>query len=76
MNELKLSTFWKILLGSSILIGSLGLLAIDNLDTNISGDGIPNKPQSARIWDQATQIIAVVVFSIIIATYSGIKIFR
>ena len=73
---MKLNTFWKILLVSSILISAIGLLAIGNLNANISGDGIPNKPQSARIWDQAMQIIAVVVFSVIIAIYSGIKIFR
>jgi hypothetical protein len=50
--------------------------ALGNLDTNISGDGIPNKPQSVRIWDQIEQIIAVVVLSAITAIYSGIKIFR
>ena len=69
-------TFWKLLLVSSILIGALGLFALSNLDTNISGDGIPNKPQSARAWDQAVQIIAVVALSAITAIYSGIKIFR
>ena len=69
-------TFWKLLLVSSILIGAFGLFALDNLDTNISGDGIPNKPQSVRAWDQAVQIIAVVVISAITAIYSGIKFFR
>ena len=68
--------FWKLLLVSSILIGAFGLFVLGNLDTNISGDGIPNKPQSARAWDQAVQIIAVVVLSAITAIYSGIKIFR
>ena len=69
-------TFLKILLVSSILIGIFGLFTLGNLDTNISGDGIPNKPQSARAWDQAVQIIAVVALSAITAIYSGIKIFR
>jgi len=68
--------FWKILLVSSILIGALGLFTLGNLDTNISGDGIPNRPQSARAWDQAVQIITVVTLSAIAATYSGIKVFR
>ena len=76
MNDLNSHTFWKILLVSSILIGALGLYTLGNLDTNISGDGIPNRPQSARVWDQAVQIITVVTLSAIAAIYSGIKIFR
>ena len=69
-------TFWKLLLVSSILIGAFGLFALGNLESNISGDGIPNKPQSARARDQAVQIIAFVALSAITAIYSGIKIFR
>ena len=61
---------------ASILIGAFGLFALGNFDTSISGDGIPNKPQSARAWDQALQIIAVVALSAITAIYSGVKIFR
>jgi amino acid permease len=76
VNDLNPHTFWKLLLVSSILIGAFGLFTLGNLDTNISGDGIPNKPQSARVWDQAVQIIAVVALSAIAAIYSGIKIFR
>jgi hypothetical protein len=76
VNDLNPQTFWKLLLVASILIGALGLFALSNLDTNISGDGIPNKPQSARAWDQAVQIIAFVALSAITAIYSGIKIFR
>lgn len=73
---MKPHTFWKLLLVSSILIGAFGLLTLGNLDTNISGDGIPNKPQSTRVWDQAVQIIAVVVLAAVTAIYSGIKMFR
>jgi len=76
VNDLNTHTFWKLFLVSSILIGAFGLFALGNLDTNISGDGIPNKPQSARAWDQAVQIITVVALSVITAIYSGIKIFR
>ena len=76
MNELNPHTIWKLLLVSSMLIGAFGLISLGNLDTNISGDGIPNKPQSARNWDQAVQILAVVVLSAITAIYSGIRIFR
>ena len=76
MNDLNPHTFWKLLLVSSILIGAFGLFTLSNLDTNISGDGIPNKPQSARAWDQAVQIIVVVALSALAAIYSGIKIFR
>ncbi|EMR73875.1 hypothetical protein MCGE09_00161 [Thaumarchaeota archaeon SCGC AB-539-E09] len=76
MNDINPHTFWKILLVSSILIGAFGLLTLGNINTNISGDGIPNRPQSARAWDQAVQIIAVVTLSTIAAIYSGIRIFR
>jgi hypothetical protein len=76
VNDLNPHTFWKLLLVSSILIGAFGLFTLSNLDTNISGDGIPNKPQSLRVWDQAVQIIVVVALSAIAAIYSGIKIFR
>ena len=69
-------TFWKLLLVSSILIGAFGLFTLSNLDTNISGDGIPNRPQSARAWDQVVQIIAVIALSAITAIYSGVKILR
>jgi len=69
-------TFWKLILVSSILIGAFGLFTLGNLDANISGDGIPNRPQSVRAWDQAVQIIAIVALSAIIAGYSGIKVLR
>ncbi len=74
------NTFWKLLLISSILIGVLGVFALGNLDINISGDGIPNRPQkeppSEYPWDKAVQVIAVVALSAIAAIYSGLKIFR
>lgn len=80
MNELNSNTFWKLLLVSSILIGIFGLFSLGNLDTNISGDGIPNRPQREPPieypWDQAVQIIAVVALSAITTIYSAIKIFR
>jgi hypothetical protein len=62
------------------LIGVFGLFTLGNFDTNISGDGIPNRPQKEPPleypWDQAVQVIAVVALSVITAIYSGIKIFR
>ena len=73
---MKLDTFWKLLLVSSILVAAFGLFALSNLGTNIIGDGIPNKPQSTRIWDQGMQIISIVVISILTGIYSGIKILR
>jgi hypothetical protein len=80
VNDLNPHTFWKLLLVSSILIGAFGLFTLSNLDTNISGDGIPNRPQREPPieypWDQAVQIIATVALSAITAIYSGIKIFR
>lgn len=74
------NTFWKLLFISSILIGVLGLFTLSNLDVNISGDGIPNRPQKEPPikypWDKAVQSIAVVVISAITAIYSGVKTFR
>ena len=77
---MNIHTFWKLLLVSSILIGAFGLFALGNLDTNISGDGIPNRPQREPPieypWDQFLQIIGVVALSAITAVYSWVKIFR
>jgi len=74
------NTFWRLLLASSILIGVLGILALDDIDTNISGDGIPNRPQREPPieypWDRALQIIAVVALSAMTAIYSWVKIIR
>ena len=60
------NTFWKLLLISSILIGVLGVFALGNLDTNISGDGIPNKPQKARAH---VGLVLMVVYAVCIAAY-------
>ena len=67
---------WKLLLVTSILIGASGLLKIGSYETDISGDGIPNRPQSDRIWDQTVKTMAVVILSAIIAIYSGVKLYR
>jgi hypothetical protein len=75
VNDFNPHTFWKLLLVSSIVIGAFGLFTLGNIDRNISGDGIPNRLQSIRAWDQALQIIAIVALSAITAIYSGIRIF-
>ena len=75
------TTFWKLLLVSSLLVVIFGLYAFDNLNyVNISGDGVPNRPQKEPPieypWDQAFQIIVVVVLSAIVTVYSMARIFR
>jgi len=68
------------LLVSSILVVALGLYALNNLEMNISGDGIPNRPQRGPPleypWDQAVPIILFVVSSAITAIYSWFKVSR
>lgn len=69
------------MLASSLLVVILGLYAFSNLNyLNISGDGVPNRPQKEPPieypWDQAVQIIAVVVLSAVTTVYSMAKIFR
>jgi hypothetical protein len=53
---------------------------MSSLDTNISGDGIPNRPQREPPveynWNLAVEIIAVVALSVMTAIYSGIRIFQ
>ena len=81
MSELNSNTLWKLLLVSSLLVVTLGLYAFNNLDyLNISGDGVPNRPQKEPPieypWDQAVQVVVIVVVSAIAAVYSMAKIFR
>ncbi|MFX0202588.1 MAG: hypothetical protein ACFFCW_41320 [Candidatus Hodarchaeota archaeon] len=79
MSQLTSNTLWKLLLVSSLLVVALGFHAFINLDTNISGDGIPNRPQKEPPieypWNQAAQFIFIMVLSITTAVYSGSKVF-
>lgn len=80
MSQLNSNNLWKLLLISSILIVAIGLYSLNNLEANISGDGVPNRPQKEPPleypWDQAVQIIVIVALSVITAIYSSVKIFR
>ena len=58
---------------TSIVLVAFGLIALGNINTDISGDGIQNKPQSTRILDNAIQNISMVALSGIIAVYSWFK---
>jgi hypothetical protein len=55
------------------VIGAFGLISLSNIDTNISGDGIKNKPQSTRIINNTIQNLSMIALSGIIATYSWFK---
>jgi hypothetical protein len=74
------NTFWKLLLVSSLLVITIGLYTLNNLTVNISGDGIPNRPQKEPPieypQETANQIIILVVLSTIIAFFSMFKIFQ
>jgi amino acid permease len=52
---------------------AFGLIALSSIDTNISGDGIQNKPQSKRILNNAIQKLSIVAISGMIATFSWFK---
>ena len=66
-------TFWKLLMLTSIVLVAFGLIALGNINIDISGDGIQNKPQSTRILNNAFQNISMVALSGIIAVYSWFK---
>ncbi len=72
-NNLNPQTFWKLLLLTSIVIVAFGLIALNNIDTDIRGDGIQNKPQSTRILQNAIQNISIVAISGMIVVYSWFK---
>jgi hypothetical protein len=72
-NDLNTQTFWKLLLLTSVVIVTLGLIALGNIDTDIRGDGIQNKPQSTQIFNNAIKNIIIIAISGMIAIYSWYK---
>ena len=78
VNKMNINTFWKFLLVSSLLVITVGFYMLNNLAVNISGDGIPNRPQKEPPieypWDQANQIISIMVLSAILSVFSLYKI--
>ena len=65
---------------ASFIIGALGVYSLMNLDTDISGDGVPNRPQRGPPieypWDQAIPILFAVLVSIGLFLLSFIKLLR
>jgi hypothetical protein len=72
-NKLNPQTLWKLLLLTSIVIVVFGIIALANIDTNIRGDGIQNKPQSTQILNNTIQNIFIIALSGMIAVYSWFK---
>ena len=71
VSKMMSNTIWKILLVSSLLVVILGLYAFNNLNyLNISGDGVPNRPQKEPPieypQDQAVQIVFVVALPLVL----------
>jgi hypothetical protein len=66
--------FWKILLGVSVLVLVYSLASFPQVYTNISGDGIPNRPQKELLienqWDAVFQKIILIALSIGVGLYS------
>ena len=65
--DLNSQLIWKALLVISIGITIVSLLSLIGLRENISGDGIPNRPQGGPpieySWDKAMQRLLVAIFS-------------
>ena len=80
MSRLNSNSVWKILLVAGLLVSALGVYRLVNLDVDISGDGVPNRPQREPPveypWDEAIQIAVVVVLSVALALYSWSRISR
>ncbi|OGD55710.1 hypothetical protein A3K78_07540 [Candidatus Bathyarchaeota archaeon RBG_13_52_12] len=74
MNSARKPTILRILLLFSLAVAIISLISLAYLQVNISGDGVPNRPQGGPPveypWGQAYAIIVVVVLSIATAGYS------
>lgn len=71
---------WKVLLAVSALVLSASILSLPSLYTNISGDGVPNRPQREPPvqyqWDQAAYRIILATLSALVGAYSWKKLER
>jgi hypothetical protein len=74
MADLNSQFIWKVLLVISVGFTIVSLLSVVGLKENISGDGIPNRPQGGPPieypWDQAMQILLIAFLSAITAFFS------
>jgi hypothetical protein len=80
LSLLNSNSVWKLLLVTGLLMSAVGLYRLVNLDVDISGDGIPNRPQREPPveypWDEAIRIGVMVVLSVALALYSWSRISR
>ena len=69
---------WNIVLGISIIVFVVSIATFPSLSENISGDGVPNRPQREPPieyqWDSVIQRIVVIVLSVVAAFFSYNKI--
>jgi hypothetical protein len=74
MVDLNSQLIWKVLLVISVGVTIISLLSMIGLKENISGDGIPNRPQGGPPieypWDQAMQKLLIAALSAITALFS------
>ncbi|MCX6654932.1 MAG: hypothetical protein NTY03_07395 [Candidatus Bathyarchaeota archaeon] len=74
MNSARKPTNWRILLLFSLAVAIISLISLAYLQVNISGDGVPNRPQGGPPveypWGQAYAIILVAILSAGTAVYS------
>jgi len=69
---------WKLVLVIAIAVTLLNIFSLSTLQENISGDGVPNRPQREPPieypWDQAARIAITAAISFMTAIYSWRKI--
>ena len=77
---MKTNDIWRVLLVMSLITSLLGFYSLTTLDTNISGDGVPNRPQKGPPieypWDQAIPRFFIVTVSLGLFVFSLVKLFR
>ena len=68
------SLSWKIVLGISIIVLVASIATFPSLTENISGDGVPNRPQREPPieyqWNSVITRIVLIVLSFGVAVYS------
>jgi len=74
MNSVRNPTLWRILLPLSLAVAIISIISLVYLQVNISGDGVPNRPQGGPPieypWGQALVIVVTAILSAGTAVYA------
>jgi len=70
--------YWKIVLGVGVIMTIFSLMSLPSLYENISGDGIPNRPQKEPPieyrWDIAISRVTIALISLSISVFAFTRI--